>query len=81
MIFRRWGDRIKYFLFEADDFNLNLLFSDRELRDFLEMWQAEISVKNIAKKMRRKPSEIILLVFDHAERGLIEDRERGIFGL
>ena len=72
---------MKYFLFEADELELNLLFSPEELRDFLELWQAGISMTNIAKKMRRKPSEIALLVFDHAERGLIQKRETGIFGL
>ncbi|MEZ0482637.1 hypothetical protein [Planococcus sp. SSTMD024] len=72
---------MKYFLFEADELELNLLFSPAELRDFQELWQAGISMTNIAKKMRRKPSEIALLVFDHAERGLIQKRETGIFGL
>lgn len=72
---------MKYFLFEADELELNLLFSPAELRDFLELWQAGISMANIAKKMRRKPSEIALLVFDHAERGLIKVREQGIYGL
>lgn len=71
---------MKYFLFEADELELNLLFSPAELRDFLELWQAGISMANIAKKMR-KPSEIALLVFDHAERGLIKVREQGIYGL
>lgn len=72
---------MKYHLFEDDKLKLDLLFSDRELRDFLELWQAGISMTNIAKKLRRKPSEVALLVFDHAERGLIQKREKGIFGL
>jgi hypothetical protein len=36
---------------------------------------------NMAKRMKRKPSEIALLVFDHAERGLIDERETGCYGL
>lgn len=72
---------MKYYLFEDDDLELDLLFSERELRDFLELWSAGISMKNIAKKLKRRPSEIALLVFDHAERGLITVREKGIYGL
>ena len=72
---------MNYFLFESDDIKLNLLFSEEELRDFQELWQAEISMTNIAKKMKRRPSEIALLVFDHAERDLIKKRQQGIYGL
>ena len=72
---------MKYHLFEDDDLELNLLFSERELRDFQELWSAGISMKNIATKLKRRPSEIALLVFDHAERGLINARGTGIYGL
>lgn len=72
---------MKYHLFEDDELELNLLFSDRELRDVLELWSAGISMMNIAKVLKRKPSEIALLTFDHAERGLIEERGTGMFGL
>ena len=72
---------MKYYLFEDDKLELDLLFSDRELRDFLELWSAGISMRNIATKLKRRPSEIALLGFDHAERGLINARATGIYGL
>lgn len=72
---------MQYHLFEDDELNLDLLFSESELRDFRELWQAGISISNMAKKMQRKPSEIALLVFDHAERNLIKRRASGLFGL
>lgn len=70
-----------YFLFEDDALELDLVFEDNELTDFKEMWMAGISVENMAKKLRRKPSEVVLLVFDHAERGLIKNRQQGVYGL
>lgn len=72
---------MNYHVFESDDIKLNLLFSEEELRDFKELWKAGISVENIAKKMKRRPSEIILLIFDHAERNLIKTRHQGVYGL
>ena len=70
-----------YHLFECDTLDLNLTFTTEQLDDFADMWENGISVENIAKKLKRKPSEIALLVFDHAERGLIETRETGVYGL
>lgn len=70
-----------YYLFEDDTLKLDLIFREDELQDFKEMWDAGISVENMARKMRRKVSEVALLVFDHAERGLIQNRETGVYGL
>lgn len=72
---------MSYYLFEDDTLKLDLVFEDNELQDFKEMWEAGISVENMAKKMKRRPSEIVLLVMDHAERNLISKREQGVFGL
>lgn len=71
----------KYHVFEAEDFELNLVFTESELIDFREMWKADISLENMAKRMKRQPSELALLVFDHAERGIIQHRQKGIYGL
>lgn len=70
-----------YHLFEADELALNLVFRKEEINDFLEMWNAGISVSNIAKKMKRNTSEIVLLVFDHAERNILPPRDEGIYGI
>lgn len=70
-----------YFLFGDDNLKLDLVFEENELVDFKEMWKAGISEENMAKKMKRRPSEIALLVFDHAERKLIKERKTGVYGL
>lgn len=67
---------MNYYLFEADKFELNLIFSEEELEVFHDLWQQNVSLRNIALDMGRKTSEIAFLVFDHAERGLIKQRER-----
>ena len=72
---------MNYYLFEADNFELNLIFSEEELEVFRDLWQQNVSLRNIASDMGRKTSEIALLVFDHAERGLIKQRDRSLHWL
>ena len=60
---------MNYHLFEADNFELNLIFSEEELELFRDLWQQNVSLRTITSDMGRKTSEIELLVFDHAERG------------
>ena len=72
---------MKYHVFEHEKFNLHLEFADQELNDFIELWNADISAKNIAKKMKRKPLEIALLIMDRGELGLIKKRPTGLDGL
>ncbi|MGH2319370.1 hypothetical protein ACRC6Q_16645 [Planococcus sp. SE5232] len=72
---------MNYFLFESDDHDLNLIFLEEELKVFLKLWNENISLREIASKMKRKTSEVALLVFDHAERGLIEQRDRSLHRL
>lgn len=71
---------MNYFLFEADELNLNLVFTEEELQTFKNQWKKNVGLEKIAESMNRKPSEIALLVFDHAERDLIKKRKRGLFG-
>lgn len=71
---------MNYFLFEADDLKLNLVFTQEELETFRQHWKKNMALGEIASSMKRKPSEIALLVFDHAERSLIKKRKRGLFG-
>lgn len=71
---------MNYFLFEADDLKLNLVFTEEELETFRQHWKKNVALVDIAASMKRKPSEIALLVIDHAERSLIKKRKKGIFG-
>lgn len=38
-----------YYLFEDDTLKLDLIFREDELQDFKEMWDAGISVENMAR--------------------------------
>jgi len=72
---------MNYHVFEDKKFDLKFDFTDEELNDFTELWNGEISVENIATKMKRKPIEIVLLIIDRAELGLIKGRPEGLKGL
>ncbi|MGE6370625.1 hypothetical protein ACQKDB_15975 [Planococcus kocurii] len=68
-------------MFEADDHDLNLIFLEEELEVFRNQWNQNVSLRDIAKVMKRKTSEVALLVFDHAERGLIKKRDEDVHRL
>ena len=72
---------MNYHVFEDKKFDLKFDFTDEELHDFTELWNGEISAENIATKMKRKPIEIVLLIMDRAELGLIKGRKKGLQGL
>lgn len=72
---------MNYHVFEDKKFDLKFDFTDEELNDFTELWNGEISVENIATKMKRKPIEIVLLITDRAELGIIKGRPEGLKGL
>lgn len=70
-----------YILFECPTFKHNTFFMGRELTRFRDLWKEGFSVASIAEKMGRSQTEIALLAVDHIERGVIEVRESGGFGL
>jgi hypothetical protein len=72
---------MNYHVFEDKKFDLKFDFTDEELNDFTELWNGEISAENIATKMKRKPLEIVLLIMDRAELGIIKGRPEGLKGL
>lgn len=67
-----------YYVF--DDLDLDLIFNEVEIAQFLDYWRKGYSLKTIADKLRRKPLEIGLLVLDRAEVGEIIPRPTGIQG-
>ncbi|HDX9652517.1 TPA: hypothetical protein ROY23_002983 [Bacillus wiedmannii] len=69
--------RVDYIMLE----NFNHGWSNQQVKDFREMWKAGISVENIAKILKRKPQEVILLVYDQAEGKKVSPRSRGLEGL
>ncbi|EPF11118.1 hypothetical protein ICA_02805 [Bacillus cereus BAG1O-3] len=56
-------------------------WSYQQINDFREMWKAGISVENISKVFKRKPQEVILLVYDQAEKRKVSPRSTGLEGL
>ncbi|AYC28710.1 hypothetical protein [Paenisporosarcina cavernae] len=70
---------MKYFA--LDQIDIDLGFTEQEIKEFIEMWQSEISLLNISKKMKRKKIELAILVIDLAERKKIKQRKQGLDGL
>lgn len=69
-----------YYLFEDEKLNVNLVFEEVDIAMFINYWNEGLSIKKIAKQLKRKPLEIALLVMDRAEVGEIEQRNTGIYG-
>lgn len=59
---------------------MNLVYKEKELQKFVDLWNTGMSVQNIAKEMKRKKLEIALLVIDRAELGKIQGRKTGLDG-
>lgn len=68
--------RIEHFLCE----HLDLTATAEELKTFRTYWKNGLSIYEIAKKMKRKPEEIIFFVIDQAALDKIEARTGGIWG-
>lgn len=66
---------------ESDKKGVDLGFSYEQVSDFVLMWNEGISIENIAKRFKRRPLEVLLLMLDQVEEGKIELRSTGIFGL
>ena len=68
-----------YYLFEDESIEVNMVFSESEVYDFIAYWQNGHSVRRIADLLERNPLDIALLVMDRAEVGEIKQRPNGIF--
>ena len=68
-----------YYLFEDDKINADLAFEENEIYRFIALWHNGEDILSIAKKMKRTPLEIGLLIVDRAEVGEIKCRPNGIF--
>ncbi len=68
-----------YYLFEDETIEVNMVFTESEVFDFIAYWQNGHSVQRIADLLERNPLDIALLVMDRAEVGEIKQRHNGIF--
>lgn len=67
-----------YYLFEDESIEVNMVFTESEVYDFIAYWQNGHSVQRIADLLERNPLDIALLVMDRAEVGEIKQRPNGI---
>ena len=67
-----------YYLFEDGSIEVDMMFKESEIYDFIAYWNNGHSVQRIADLLKRNPLEIALLVVDRAEVGEIEQRPNGI---
>lgn len=68
-----------YYLFEDESIEVNMVFTESEVYDFIAYWQNGHSIRRIADLLERTPLDIALLVMDRAEVGEIKQRPNGIF--
>jgi hypothetical protein len=58
----------------------NLDWKPKELEKFETLWNAGVSIQNIAKKLKRTQMEIGLIILDRADKGFIKKRKGGLYG-
>ncbi len=60
---------------------LNFVWHPEKVRQFRELWAAGEDIREIAKRLHRKPEEVAILVMDQARSSKIKKRPTGIFGI
>ena len=70
---------MNYYLFEDESIEVDMMFTESEIYDFIAYWKSGHSVQRIADLLKRNPLEIGLMVIDRAEVGEIKQRPYGIF--
>lgn len=60
--------------------HLDFGFPHHRLPEFCQDWASGTSLLNLAKKYNRRWEEMMLLILDQMEIGMIENRRGGIFG-
>lgn len=59
---------------------MNFMWTNEEVKAMTEMWDAGISVVDMANYFKRTPEETLLLIIDRNKKGRLKTRKRGIFG-
>ncbi len=62
----------------CDDWNFS--WTSGELESFNLLWREGKPIWEIARQIRRPIKEVAILIMDLAERRVIEERTRGVFG-
>jgi hypothetical protein len=60
---------------------VDLGFTNEQVSDFVLMWNEGISIENMAKRFKRPPLDVLLLMLSQVSEDKIELRRTGIFGL
>lgn len=55
-------------------------YTPEEIEEFDELWNAGISLWDIAKRFKRDPDEMVLVVLDRIRKGALGKRKGGLFG-
>jgi hypothetical protein len=67
--------------YDSEKTGVDLGFTNAQVADFVLMWNEGISIENMAKRFKRRPIEVLVLMLDQVEEEKIELRWTGIFGL
>ncbi|MGE6756295.1 hypothetical protein ACQKFO_23170, partial [Rossellomorea sp. NPDC071047] len=59
---------------------IELLWKSRDVKTVRDLWEMDVPLVDISKKVKRKPLETALLVIDLVSRKHLETRETGLEG-
>lgn len=60
--------------------SVNFLWCEKEVEEFVEMWNKGFSLEEIADYFQRPAIEVLLLFLDQSEKGKVGARKGSIFG-
>ena len=75
---QHWYDREQKYIMWG---NLNFAWLPGEIKAVKDGWESGMHVADIAQSVYRDQREVVMLIWDLAERGKLRPRAGGVFGL
>ncbi|OEH86231.1 hypothetical protein BHU72_11895 [Desulfuribacillus stibiiarsenatis] len=60
--------------------DLDFIWSKQDIKVVRQLWNENVSIKEISKQVGREVDEVALLIMDQARKGIIKKRKNGVWG-
>ena len=59
--------------------DLNMDWEQKDVEKFDFLWKSDLSMKEIAKRLKKSHDEVAVIILDRARKGKIKPRKNGIW--